>query len=235
MDTNIKILIVEDERGINDIERKYLMKEGYQVEQAFDGEQAMKMLSSEHWDLVILDLMLPKISGWQIMERLRAEADTAVIMVTAMVEEDDVIKGLRVGADDYMTKPFSPREMVQRVKTVLRRAQENNRIKADILSLFDGRFVVDFDNQTVFKDNKEVRLTTNEYKIVQTLFSNPKKIFTREEIIELAFGLDYDAFDRAIDTHIKNIRHKLEDDPKNPILIKTVYGMGYKAGLTREI
>lgn len=235
MDTNIKILIVEDERGINDIERKYLMKEGYQVEQAFDGEQAMKMLSSEHWDLVILDLMLPKISGWQIMERLRAEADTAVIMVTAMVEEDDVIKGLRIGADDYMTKPFSPREMVQRVKTVLRRAQENNRIKADILSLFDGRFVVDFDNQTVFKDNKEVRLTTNEYKIVQTLFSNPKKIFTREEIIELAFGLDYDAFDRAIDTHIKNIRHKLEDDPKNPILIKTVYGMGYKAGLTREI
>ncbi|MDO5754869.1 MAG: response regulator transcription factor [Tissierellia bacterium] len=229
----IEILIVEDEKGINDIEKKYLEKEGYEVDQAFDGKDALEQLSKKDYDLVILDRMLPKVSGEEIMHQIRASSDTAVIMISAKVEEDNIIEGLKIGADDYITKPFSPREMVERVKTVLRRTERNKMPRASLLVFDQGRFQIDHENKMVYKDDELVNLTSNEFKIVTTLFSNPKKIFTRDEIIEIAFGIDYDAFDRAIDTHIKNIRHKIEDDPKNPRYIKTIYGMGYKAGVEK--
>lgn len=230
----INILIVEDEKNISNIEKAYLNKEGYIVDQAFDGEEAMNLIETKEYDLIILDLMLPKISGEEIMQYIRAHYDTPVIMVTAKVEENDIIDGLQIGADDYITKPFNPRELVQRVKTVLRRIEKYNLPKADILIFDKGRLKVDFENNLVYKDDKIVNLTNNEYRIVKTLFSNTKKIFTREEIIEIAFGIDYDAFDRAIDTHIKNIRQKIEDNPKSPAYIKTIYGMGYKAGVENE-
>lgn len=231
---DINILIVEDEINISNIEKGYLEKEGYNIDQAFDGKEAMDYINSKEYDLIILDLMLPKISGEEIMQYVRTKFDTPVIMVTAKVEENDIIEGLQFGADDYITKPFSARELVQRVKTVLRRIEKYNFPKADILMFDNGKLKVDFENSLVYKDDKIVSLTNNEYKIVKTLFSNTKKIFTREEIIEIAFGIDYDAFDRAIDTHIKNIRQKIEDNPKSPAYIKTIYGMGYKAGVENE-
>ena len=232
---NISILIIEDEVGISNIERKYLEKEGYLVDQSFNGEDALIKIKENHYDLILLDLMLPGVSGEEIMEYIRTNSETPVIMVTAKVEEEQIVKGLKIGADDYISKPFSPKEMVQRVKTVLRRVEKYNLPKSEWLNIDNGRIKIDFDNHKLLKNGQEVSLTNNEFKIIQTLFSNPQKIFTREEIIEIAFGMHYDAYDRAIDTHIKNIRHKIEDQPKSPKYIKTVYGVGYKAGLGDEI
>lgn len=231
---NIRILIVEDEKGISDIEKIYLEKEGYEVDQAFDGEEALALFHENLYDLILLDLMLPKISGEEVAERIRASSDTPIIMISAKVDEEDVIQGLKLGSDDYMTKPFSPKEMVQRVKTVLRRSDKYKIPKADLLSFDNGKIQINFDTYEVLKDGENTNLTANEFKILTTLFSNPHKIFTRDEIIEIAFGLDYDAYDRAIDTHIKNIRQKLEDNPREPKYIKTVYGMGYKVELNNE-
>lgn len=231
----ITILIIEDEIGISNIERKYLEKEGYIVDQSFDGQDALEKIKEKTYDLILLDLMLPGASGEEIMEYIRRCSETPVIMITAKVEEEQVIDGLKLGADDYILKPFSPKEMVQRVKTVLRRVEKYNLPKSEWLSIDNGRLKIDFDNHKLLKDDIEISLTNNEFKIIQTLFSNPQKIFTREEIIEIAFGMHYDAYDRAIDTHIKNIRHKIEEEPKSPKYIKTVYGVGYKAGLGDEI
>ncbi|MGO4986751.1 response regulator transcription factor [Gallicola sp. Sow4_E12] len=232
---DISILIIEDEVGISNIERKYLEKEGYLVDQSFNGEDALIKIKENRYDLILLDLMLPGVSGEEIMEYIRTNSETPVIMVTAKVEEEQIVKGLKLGADDYISKPFSPKEMVQRVKTVLRRVEKYNLPKSEWLNIDNGRIKIDFDNHKLLKNGQEVSLTNNEFKIIQTLFSNPQKIFTREEIIEIAFGMHYDAYDRAIDTHIKNIRHKIEDQPKSPKYIKTVYGVGYKAGLGDEV
>lgn len=232
---DISILIIEDEVGISNIERKYLEKEGYLVDQSFNGEDALIKIKENRYDLILLDLMLPGVSGEEIMEFIRTNSETPVIMVTAKVEEEQIVKGLKLGADDYISKPFSPKEMVQRVKTVLRRVEKYNLPKSEWLNIDNGRIKIDFDNHKLLKNGQEVSLTNNEFKIIQTLFSNPQKIFTREEIIEIAFGMHYDAYDRAIDTHIKNIRHKIEDQPKSPKYIKTVYGVGYKAGLGDEV
>ncbi|NMB14683.1 MAG: response regulator transcription factor [Gallicola sp.] len=232
---DISILIIEDEVGISNIERKYLEKEGYLVDQSFNGEDALIKIKENRYDLILLDLMLPGVSGEEIMEYIRTNSETPVIMVTAKVEEEQIVKGLKLGADDYISKPFSPKEMVQRVKTVLRRVEKYNLPKSEWLNIDNGKIQIDFDNHKLLKNGQEVSLTNNEFKIIQTLFSNPQKIFTREEIIEIAFGMHYDAYDRAIDTHIKNIRHKIEDQPKSPKYIKTVYGVGYKAGLGDEI
>ncbi|MDY3005502.1 response regulator transcription factor [Anaerococcus sp. AGMB00486] len=227
---NIKILIIEDEAGISKIIKSYLEKEDYEVYQAYDGEEGLKIFQQNEIDLVLLDLMIPKISGEEVIKEIRNKSEIPVIMVTAKVNEDDIVNGLKLGADDYMTKPFSPKELIQRIKTVLRRIEKYNIPRADIIKTTDGRLEMDLEYNRFFKDGKEIFLTKNEFQIIKTLFSNPNKIFTREEIIELTFGYDYDAYDRAIDTHIKNIRQKIEDNPKKPTYIKTIYGMGYKSG-----
>ena len=197
----IKILIIEDEESINNIVKSYLVKEGYEVYQAFDGEEGLRKFLAEDIDLVILDLMLPKMLGEDVMKEIRNRSEVPVIMLSAKVEENDKVTGLRLGADDYITKPFSARELE-----------------------------MDLEYNRFFKDGVEIYLTKNEFSILKTLFSNPNKIYTRDEIIEITFGYDYDAYDRAIDTHIKNIRQKIEDSPKKPMYIKTIYGMGYKSG-----
>lgn len=226
----INILIIEDEKGISKIIKSYLEKEGYNVFQAFDGKEGLNFFENEKIDLILLDLMIPEISGEELIKEIRNKSNVPVIMVTAKVNEEDIINGLKLGADDYMTKPFSPKELVQRIKTVLRRIEKYNIPRADIIKTTDGRLEMDLEYNRFFKDGKEISLTKNEFQIVKTLFSNPNKIFTREEIIEITFGFDYDAYDRAIDTHIKNIRQKIEDNPKKPSYIKTIYGMGYKSG-----
>ena len=226
----INILIIEDEKGISKIIKSYLEKEGYNVFQAFDGKEGLNFFENEKIDLILLDLMIPEISGEELIKEIRNKSNVPVIMVTAKVSEEDIINGLKLGADDYVTKPFSPKELVQRIKTVLRRIEKYNIPRADIIKTTDGRLEMDLEYNRFFKDKKEISLTKNEFQIVKTLFSNPNKIFTREEIIEITFGFDYDAYDRAIDTHIKNIRQKIEDNPKKPDYIKTIYGMGYKSG-----
>ncbi len=227
---DINILIVEDEELIANIIKTALEKEEYNIFLAFDGEEALNIFDENEIDLVILDLMLPKLSGEEVIKEIRSKSNVPVIMTTAKIEEENVIDGLRLGADDYIKKPYSYKELVERVKTVLRRIEKYNMPRADLITTTDGRLEMDLEYNRFFKDGKEVFLTKNEFQIIKTLFSNPNKIFTREEIIELTFGYDYDAYDRAIDTHIKNIRQKIEDDPKKPAYIKTIYGMGYKSG-----
>ena len=227
---DITILIIEDEEKISMIMKSYFEKEGYKVYQAYDGEEGLKIFNQESIDLVILDLMLPKLSGEEIIKEIRNQSKVPVIMVSAKVEEDNRVDGLRLGADDYVTKPFSPKELVERVKAVLRRIEKYNIPRADIIKTSDGRLEMDLEYNRIFKDGKEILLTKNEFQILKTIFSNPNKIYSRDEIIELTFGFDYDAYDRAIDTHIKNIRSKIEDNPKKPMYIKTIYGMGYKSG-----
>lgn len=232
--TDIKILIVEDEKNISNAERKYLEVEGFQVDQAFDGQEAITMINTTDYSLIILDLMLPKVSGEKVMEVIRSKIETPVIMVTAKIDESEILEGLKLGADDYITKPFSLKILVQKVKTILRRVEKLGLPKSEKIYFDNGRVSISFEDNTFIKDGESINLTSNEFQIIKTLFSNPNKIFTRDEIIELSFGYDYEAFDRAIDTHIKNIRHKIEDNPKKPRYIKTIYGVGYKLGVYDE-
>lgn len=224
-----KILLVEDEKGISSIISSYLQKEGYEVSQAFNGDEALKYFTTNDFDLVILDRMLPLISGEEVLKTIRQLSDVPVILVTAKVEEIDKIEGFQLGADDYVTKPFSPKELMERVRAILRRIRKDP-VNTNILSFDNGRLIMNLDNYTCKVNGNEVTLTNNEFSILQVLFSKPGKIFTREEIISIAFGDEYDAFDRAIDTHIKNIRQKIEENPRDPKYIKTVYGVGYKTG-----
>lgn len=227
---DITILIIEDEKKISTIMKSYFEKEGYSVLQAFDGLEGLELFNNNSVDLVILDLMLPKLAGEEVIKEIRNKSEIPVIMVSAKVEEDNRVCGLRLGADDYVTKPFSPKELVERVKAVLRRIEKYNIPRADIIKTTDGRLQMDLEYNRIFKDGKEIFLTKNEFQILKTIFSNPNKVYSRDEIIEQTFGLEYDAYDRAIDTHIKNIRSKIEDNPKKPMYIKTIYGMGYKSG-----
>lgn len=225
------ILIVEDEESIANIEKLYLEKAGFDVLTALDGQEALDLAQSENPDLIVLDLMLPEISGEEVLSTIRNSSNVPVIIVSAKSAEDDRIDGFRNGADDYMVKPFSAKELVERVKAVLRRSDsDNSKYNRTIVRSYNGDIEINYDEMRVTKKGQEIYFTKNEFLILYTLFSNPNKIFTRDEIIEVAFGLEYEAYDRAIDTHIKNIRQKLEDDPKNPQYIKTVYGVGYRAG-----
>lgn len=227
---NRKILVVEDEKNILEVIEAYLLKEGFRVITAEDGEMALELFKTEKIHLIVLDLMLPKISGEEVCTAIRATSDIPIIMLTAKVDEDDKIEGLTIGADDYITKPFSPRELVSRVKALLRRSYRDSNPLAEKLVFNDGDLEVDIDKMIVRKKRENIYLTSNEFKILSSLLTRPGQVFSREQLIELAFGYDYDGFDRTIDTHIKNIRQKIEDNPKSPNYIITVYGVGYKFG-----
>lgn len=222
------ILVVDDEPKIVEVVEAYLKKEGFDVLTAEDGEKALKLFKNKVIHLVILDLMLPKVSGEEICNRIRATSDVPIIMLTAKSEEDDKIEGLAIGADDYLTKPFSARELVGRVKALIRRSYRDSSPLADYLIFNNGDLEIDINKMKVKKDGQYVNLTTNEFKILLALLTNPGQIFSREQLVERAFGLDYEGFDRTIDSHIKNIRQKIEDNHREPKYIITVYGMGYK-------
>ena len=227
---NRKILVVEDEKNILEVIEAYLLKEGFRVITAEDGEMALELFKTEKIHLIVLDLMLPKISGEEVCTTIRATSDIPIIMLTAKVDEDDKIEGLTIGADDYITKPFSPRELVSRVKALLRRSYRDSNPLAEKLVFNDGDLEVDIDKMIVRKKRENIYLTSNEFKILSSLLTRPGQVFSREQLIELAFGYNYDGFDRTIDTYIKNIRQKIEDNPKSPNYIITVYGVGYKFG-----
>jgi DNA-binding response OmpR family regulator len=225
MNTKPAILIVDDEVKILDIVKSYLENSGYRTLTAVNGRDALRLLSNETVSLVLLDLMLPDISGEEICKKVRAVSDIPVIMMTAKIEEEHIIHGLNIGADDYITKPFSPRQLVARVAAVLRRSEDAGPV-GRVYSF--GALTVDTANRQVSKNGAPVGLTANEYKILSLLISRPQKIFTRDEILTAVKTDDYDAFDRTIDVHVKNLRQKIEDDPKMPVYILTVYGMGYR-------
>ncbi|WP_334293007.1 response regulator transcription factor [Paramaledivibacter caminithermalis] len=225
-----KILVIEDEVKILNVIEAYLEKEGYEVYKAIDGTQGLNIFKDISPHLVILDLMLPGMSGENICKNIRSTSDIPIIMLTAKTNEKSKIEGFSLGADDYVTKPFSPRELIERVRVILRRSYRDKGPLSDIISFNNDELRIDIKKHEVTKNKKLVILTPNEYRILLILASNPGQIFSREQLVENVFGIDYDGFDRTIDTHIKNIRQKIEDNPKTPKYILTIYGMGYKFG-----
>jgi len=220
-----KILLVDDEENLLNVIKDYLLRESYQVYTADRGNKALELIHKIEPDFIILDLMLPDISGEEICKHIRKESNVPILMLTAKSSEDDKVTGLYIGADDYLTKPFSPRELVGRVRAILRRTKG---ISADVLEFNDKDLYIDIPKHLVRKAGKPVKLTPNEFKILSVLAQNPHKVFTRSHLVSLAFGYDFEGFDRTVDTHIKNIRQKIEDNVKEPKYIVTVYGVGYK-------
>lgn len=225
-----KVLVVDDEAKIVEVIKSYLENKGYTVFTAQDGKHAFCILEKEAISLVILDLMLPDISGEQICISIRQKSRVPIIMLTAKVEEEDMLKGLEIGADDYIVKPFSLKELNARMEAVLRRSSSDLVPLYQKISFFEGDLEIDFQGHSVKKKNKEVNLTPNEFKILASLVKYPNKVFTREDLIATALGDEFAGYDRAIDSHIKNLRQKIEDDSKNPIYVLTIHGVGYKFG-----
>jgi DNA-binding response OmpR family regulator len=224
------VLVVDDEPKILDIVKSYLENSGYRVLTAEKGTEALSLLRLSPVSLVLLDLMLPGMSGEEICRKIRGESDVPIIMMTAKIGEDDIIRGLSLGADDYVTKPFSPRQLMARVAAVLRRSANNGGTNTGKRIYETGGLTVDTENRRAYKNGNLLTLTPNEYKIIALLISRPQKIFTRDEIIEAIKNDDYDGIDRNIDVHISNLRQKIEDESKHPRLIITVYGVGYRFG-----
>lgn len=224
------ILVVDDEAKILEVVSAYLEKKGYSVMAVDGGYKALLLIEREDISLVILDLMLPDISGEEVCRRIRKISGIPVIMLTAKSQEEDLLYGLSIGADDYVTKPFSLKELYARVEAVLRRTSGTPMPSASRYSWNQEDIVVDFTRKEAQKKGETVRLTPIEWRLLEVFVKYPQKVFTREELIAVAFDEDFDGYDRVIDTHIKNLRKKLETDSKNPIYIQTVHGVGYRFG-----
>ncbi|MCL6431954.1 MAG: response regulator transcription factor [Anaerolineae bacterium] len=224
---NARVLVVDDDRKVVDLVTLYLRRDGYRVLAAYDGAQALEIAREKHPDLIILDLMLPGTDGLAVCRRLRAEGQTVpIIMLTARSLEEDKLVGLDLGADDYVTKPFSPRELVARVRAVLRRAGEG---KEDGPSeIRRGDLVVDMVRHEVRVRGMPVHLTPREFRLLATLAGQPGRAFTRQQLLDEAFGFDYEGLERTVDVHIMNLRRKVEEDAARPARILTVQGVGYK-------
>jgi two-component system, OmpR family, alkaline phosphatase synthesis response regulator PhoP len=220
------VLVVDDEPRIAAIAADYLRHAGYTVLVAGDGTQALQLARATRPDLVVLDLGLPGIGGLEIARTLRAETVVPIVMLTARVEEPDRLLGLELGADDYITKPFSPRELVARVKAVLRRTQKGAPSDGRLML---GDLTLDTARLAVSRGEVAIDLTPTEFQLLATLARHPGRVFTRGQLLDAVRGHAGESFDRAIDAHVKNIRRKLEPDTRNPRYILTVYGMGYKA------
>ncbi len=218
-----KILVVEDEAKIRKIIRSYL-KDRYQISEAADGREALEVFQKANFDLIILDLMLPELSGEKLCQKIRQISEIPIIMLTAKSSQENKIDGFNYGADDYITKPFSPRELLMRVKAILRRS--NNQEKASIISLNNGEYKIFPEELIVKRNNKDCQLTATEFKILMALINNPGQVLNREQIADIVMGLEFSGFDRTIDAHIKNIRKKMKLEKDQYII--TVYGAGYK-------
>ena len=222
------ILVVDDEARIVKLVRDYLTRAGFDVLDARDGDTALTMARVERPDLIILDLMLPGVDGLDICRRLRQESDVPIIMLTARVEEADRIVGLELGADDYVTKPFSPGELVARVRATLRRASGE---MGPSTVLRAGDVELDTASLTATVAGEPVDLTPTEFQLLAALVRQPGRIFAREQLLEAVHGVAFDGYDRSVDSHVKNLRRKIESDPRQPRYIQTVYGVGYRFGL----
>ena len=218
-----RVLIVDDDQKTVELVKLYLNRDGYRVLTAYDGIGALRQAREGHPDLIVLDLMLPGMDGLEVCRTLRDESDVPIIMLTAKTTEQDKLTGLDLGADDYVTKPFSPKELAARVRALLRRLP-GERGPSEVKN---GILTVDFVKHQAFLGDRSLNLTPTEFKLLGILAKEPGRVFSRAEIIDKALGYDFEGFDRTVDVHILNLRRKLEADPDHPKYIKTVYGVGY--------
>ncbi|MHB9053151.1 MAG: response regulator [Thermoleophilia bacterium] len=233
MNSGKKILVVDDEASVRKLVGSYLGREGYEVIEAADGAQALKLARTQHPDLIVLDVMIPEVDGLEVCRILRSESNVFVLMLTARSEETDKLLGLGLGADDYLTKPFSPRELVARVKAILRRRQEKDTVAGkDVLRA--GDLEIDSSRYEATLAGRKLELTTREFEILRQLVSRPGMVFTREKLLELVWGYDFYGDPRVVDVHVAKLRKKVEDDPGDPKHIKTVRGVGYKLEIAKN-
>ncbi len=221
---NRKILVVDDDRELVDFLEDYLEKDGYTVTGTHNGKDALEIFRKREFDLVVLDLMLPEMDGYNVCKRMRRDSEIPIVMLTARTSDEEKIKGLDLGADDYLTKPFSPGELLARIRAALRRVEDEDQPQ----ELTFGNLSVNFPKKEVLLDGDPADVTPTEFKILAALLKQPNKVFSRTQLIHAALGYGYESFERTIDVHIKHLRDKIEPDPKNPTYIKTVFGMGYK-------
>lgn len=225
-----RILVVDDDREIVRLVKSYLERAGYNVLSAYNGEGALHIMRREHPDLLVLDLMLPDRDGWDLTRLIRSEktlADIPIIMLTARVDDSDKIVGLEIGADDYITKPFNPREVVARVRALLRRSQRGSSLPIQ-QTLQVGWLLLDLGRRELMVNGELVELTPSEFELIRVLMESPGYAFTRDELLEKSLGYSYEGLGRTLDSHIKNLRRKIEPDPRSPVYIQTIYGVGYK-------
>ena len=221
-----RILLVEDEKNIREAVTAYLEKEGYWVTAVEDGKEALEEFGKHNFDTIILDLMLPKVSGEKVCKVIRDTSDVPIIMLTAKGEIEDRIIGLELGADDYLVKPFSPRELVARVRALLRRANFDNEPMRETMEY--GELTIDMSGHKVLVNGEEVDLTASEFKLLSTLSRYPGRVYSRMELVEKVLGYDFEGYERTIDSHVKNLRAKLGDNPRDPKWLHTVHGVGYR-------
>jgi two-component system alkaline phosphatase synthesis response regulator PhoP len=220
-----RVLVVEDEVNIARLVRDYLHQAGYDVLEASDGPGALHLARSEKPDMIVLDLGLPGMDGYDVTRELRARSSVPIIMLTARSDESDRIVGLELGADDYIVKPFSPKELVARIRAVLRRADATLGGGEVVRA---GPLTIDIPKMRVSVDGSDIDLTSSEFDLLLTLARQPGRIYTRAQLLDAVHGVSFESYERSVDAHIKNIRRKIEPDPKHPALVLTVYGVGYK-------
>jgi len=218
-------MVVDDEKRLVSLVESYLTQEGYRVVTANNGVEALNMAQKEKPELIVLDVMMPEMDGYEFMRRHRADNNTPIILLTARVDDEEKVIGLEVGADDYMTKPFRPRELVARVRAVLRRAGEKEPT-GKVLKASD--IVLDRDSRTVKVGEGFVDLTPSEFDILTALIASPGRVYSRLDLLDIIQGVRYEGYERTIDTHVKNLRGKIEKAPRSPKYIETVYGVGYR-------
>jgi DNA-binding response OmpR family regulator len=225
------ILVVDDEPKIVDIVRAYLAREDYRVLVAYDGREALALARREQPDLIVLDLMLPEVSGWDVCRALRAESAVPIVMLTARDDTTDKIVGLELGADDYLAKPFDPKELVARIHAVLRRAAAAGGGGG---VLRHGDLEIDRERHVVRRGGQSLSLTPSEFALLQALAERPGRVWTRLQLLDRMQGIAFEGYERAVDSHVKNLRQKLEPNPRQPRYVQTVYGVGYKLGDAEE-
>lgn len=229
----MRILLVDDEKNISNVLKAYLQQEGFHVTTAVNGLVALTLFKENSYDLVLLDLMLPGLSGEEICREIRKTSATPIIMLTAKVEEEDRIQGLTLGADDYISKPFSPREVVARVKAVLRRTQNETALLADVITYDNGLSINNSRHEVRLRD-EVIPLTPTEFKILGAIAKYPGRVYSRSQLVEIVQGHDFGGDDRVIDAHIKKLRQKIEKASSDPKIVITVYGVGYKFNPNQE-
>ena len=224
---NKKVVVVDDDPSVQEVTRAYLERDGYLVYVAGTAAEGLSVAERVKPGLVVLDLMLPDRSGEDICREIRERSDVPILMLTAKASEDERVAGLALGADDYLTKPFSPRELVARVRAILRRTQIETPL-VELLTFDDGALEIDTVQHEVRRKGEPVELTPNEYKLLQTLARYPGRVYSRFELINHVQGYEYEGYERTIDAHVKNLRKKIEPDPKHPRYVETVFGAGYR-------
>lgn len=228
MNDNNKIVVIDDEPSVQEVVQAYLEKDGYHVFVAGNGAEGLALAERVKPALIVLDLMLPDISGEEICSEIRSRSDVPILMLTAKASEEERVAGLVSGADDYLVKPFSPRELVARVRAVLRRTKGVETPLVELLTFDQGRLAIDTVRHEVRRDDSAVDLTPNEYKLLVTLARYPGRAYSRFELINRVQGYDYEGYERTIDVHVKNLRKKIEPDPAHPRYVETVIGVGYR-------